>query len=197
MVGVHACGVDEVAGLDEHAAAAAGGVQQHAGFRLQHVDDHLHQRLGREEYAVVLGDVLGEFVEEVLVNPTDYVTTHVVQGVVVEDAQQLPQQLIGEHGVVLGQHAHKLFALLLHQLHGVVDHLAQTVHGLLVAVQQLHAGQIRGQVHQVLILCLFWQEKGALCGEVGCLNGDDTAPAHGAVLQQLGLHPLEAAVSVA
>ena len=113
-VGLHAGGVDEVAGLNEHAAAAAGGVQQHTALRFQDIDDHLDQGFGGEEHPIVLGDILGKFVEEIFIDAADHVAAHLVQGAVVEDAQQLGQQLVGENGVVLGQDARQLFRLSLH-----------------------------------------------------------------------------------
>ena len=175
-IGGHAGVVDEVAGLDEHAAAAAGRVQQDAALRLQNVHDHFDQGFGREEHPVVRGDVLGKLIEEVFVDAADHVAAHVVHGAVVEDAQQLTQQLVREDGVVLGQHAGELFALLLHQGHGVVDHLAQRIHRVAVTAQKPRRGDIRGQVHQIVVLRLLGQEQGALGGKVAGLHRQD-APA--------------------
>ena len=161
-VGLHAGFIHKIAGLDKHAAAAAGGVQQNAAGRLQHIDDHLDQRLRREKHAVVLGDVLCKLIEEIFVDAADDIAAHFVQGVVVEDAEQLGQQRIGEHGIVLGQNAFELFALRLHQLHGVVDHLAQTVHGVAALVGQPGGCDIRRQIDEVFILGFPWQKQGAL-----------------------------------
>ena len=47
-------------------------VQQYAALGLQDIDDHLDQGLGGEEHPVVLGNVLGEFVEEIFIDG-DYV----------------------------------------------------------------------------------------------------------------------------
>ena len=86
-IGFHPGGIDKVAGLDKHPAAAAGGVQQNAAGRLQHIDNHLDQRFGREEHAIVLGDVLSEFIEEVFIDTADDIAAHLVQRTVVEDAE--------------------------------------------------------------------------------------------------------------
>ena len=94
IIGQHTSLFDEVARLDEHAAAATGRVQQDTLGRLEHIDNHLGQRFGGEENAVILGDVLGKFVEEILVDASDDVTAHIVQGTVVKDSQQLRQQFI-------------------------------------------------------------------------------------------------------
>ena len=101
-VGLHTSGIDKVAGLDKHSSAAAGGVQQHTALRFQDIDDHLDQGFGGEEHPIVLGDILGKFVEEIFIDAADHVAAHLVQGAVVEDAQQLGQQLVGENGIVLG-----------------------------------------------------------------------------------------------
>lgn len=60
VVGDHARMVYKVAGLHKHTAAAASRVQQNAVGRLQHIDDHLHQRFRRKEHAVVLCHILGK-----------------------------------------------------------------------------------------------------------------------------------------
>ena len=127
-IGFHPGGIDKVAGLDKHPAAAAGRVQKDTARWLQHIDDHLDQGFRREEHAIVLSDVFGKLIEEVLIDAANDIAAHLVQCAVVEDAEQLGQQFIGEHGVVLRQHTDELLRLGLHQFHGVVDHFAQAVH---------------------------------------------------------------------
>ena len=196
-VGLHADRMDEITGLDKHAAAAAGGVQQNAAGRLQHIDDHLDQGFGREEHAVVLGDIFGKLIEEIFVNAANDIAAYFVQGAVVEDAQQLGQQFIREHGVILGQHAGELFRLGLHQLHGVVDHLAQTVHGVAALVGQPGGCDICGQIDEIFILRFKRQKQRALGRKVAGLHGHHPAAAHRAIFQNLRLHHFEAAVCVA
>ena len=77
-VGLHAGGADEVARLDKNAAAATGGVKEYAALGFQDVDDHLDQRLRCEEHPVVLGDVFGEFVEEVFIDAPNHVAAHLI-----------------------------------------------------------------------------------------------------------------------
>ena len=87
VVGDHARMVYKVAGLHKHTAAAASRVQQNAVGRLQHIDDHLDQGLGREEHAIVLSDVFGKLIEEVLIDAANDIAAHLVQRTVVEDAE--------------------------------------------------------------------------------------------------------------
>ena len=63
--------LDEVAGLDEHAARAAGRVEDNAVVGLDDVDDGLHERGRREELAVVVRLLDGELGEEVLVDAAE------------------------------------------------------------------------------------------------------------------------------
>ena len=163
--------IDKITGLDKHSAAAAGGVQQNAAGGFQHIDNHLDQGLGREEHAIVLGDVLCKLIEEILVDATDDITAHLIQSTVIENAQQLRQQFIGEDGVILGQHAGKLFGLRFHQLHGVVDDLAQTVHYVPALVNKSGRYNICGKIDQVLILRFSGQEQCALGSKVAGLHG--------------------------
>ena len=169
-VGLHASGVDEVTGLDKHAATAAGGVKEYAAVGLQNVDNHLDQRLRRKKHPVVLCNVFGKFVEEVFIDAPDHVAAHLVQGAVVENAQQLRQKLVGENGVILGQDARQLFRLGLHQLHGVVDYLAQAVHGVAALVDQLCRGDIGGEIDQIFVLGFSWQKQGTFGDKIAGLH---------------------------
>ena len=197
VVGPQSGALHEVAGLHEHAAAAAGGVQQYALFGLQHVDDHLDQRLGGEEYAIILSDVFGKFIEEILIDATDDVTTHIIQRAVIEDAQQFRQQLIGKHGIRLGQYAGELLALLLHQFHGVIHGLAQAAHDLAPPVGEAGGGNILRQVHQIGILRLAGQEQGAAGDKVAGLHRKHAPAANRTILEDFRLHELKAAVRIA
>src|SRR6266699_1788624 len=47
--------LNEVAGLDEHAARAAGRIENSAVVRLKVIDDGLDQRRGREDLPVIVG----------------------------------------------------------------------------------------------------------------------------------------------
>ena len=187
-VGFHPSGVYKISGLDKHTAAAAGGVQQNAAGRLQHIDDHLDQRFGREEHAIVLGDVLSEFIEEVFIDTADDIAAHFVQCAIVEDAKKFCQQFVREHGVILGQHAGELLRLGLHQLHGVVDYFAKAVHGMTALI-----GQTRGCD---IILGFPGQEQCALGRKVAGLHRHHAPVADGTIFQNLRLHQFEAAVGI-
>ena len=105
-----------------------------------------------------MGDIFGEFIEEVFVNAANNVAFYIIQSTIVKDPQQFSQKLIGEHGIVFGQHAGQLFTLFLHQLHGVVNDFAQAVHYLAGSIGQLGSGDILRQLHQIGILGLPGQE---------------------------------------
>ena len=83
-IGGHSGMVHKIAGLDEHTATTAGRVQQDATLRFQDIGNHLNQRFGREEHAIVGCDVLGKFIEEVFVDPAQDIATHFVQCTVVK-----------------------------------------------------------------------------------------------------------------
>ena len=193
---IHACMIDKITGLDKHSAAAAGGVQENAAGGFQHIDDHLDQGLGREEHAIVLGDVLCKLVEEILVDATDDITAHLIQSTVIENAQQLRQQFIGEDGVILGQHAGKLFGLRFHQFHGVVDDLAQTVHYVSALVDKSGRYNTCGKLDQILILRFSGQEQCALGSKVAGLHGQHPATTYRTILQDFRLHHFETAISI-
>ena len=113
-IGFHPGGIDKITGLNKHPTAAAGGVQKDTAGWFQYIDDHLDQGFGREEHTIVLGDVFGKLIEEVLIDAANDIAAHLVQRTVVEDAEQLGQQFVGEHGVVLWQHTDELLRLGLH-----------------------------------------------------------------------------------
>jgi len=66
--------LDEMAGLDEHTARAAGGIENGAVVGLDDVDNGLDQRGGREELTVIVGLLDGKLGEEVFVDTAEDVT---------------------------------------------------------------------------------------------------------------------------
>ena len=91
--GILLLALDEVAGLDEHAAGAAGGIEDDAVVRLDHVDDGLDEGGRGEELAVILRALHGELHEEVLVDAAEDVASGGAESFAVEDAQE-----VFEHG---------------------------------------------------------------------------------------------------
>lgn len=89
-----------------------------------------------------------------------------------------------------------MLALLLHQLHGIVDHLAQAVHHLAVPVGQPGGSDVLRQVHQIGVLGLLGEKQGAAGEEITGLHRQYTPVSHRAVFQDLSLHQLEAAVGI-
>ena len=114
-----------MAGLDEHAAGAAGGVEHDAVVRLDDVDDGLHERGRREELAVVVRLLDGELGQEVFVDAAEHVAGGVLDLLAVEEAHQVFEDLGLEDAVVLGQHALERLEVGLDGRHGVGDELGQ------------------------------------------------------------------------
>ena len=182
-IGRHTRMVHEVTGLDKHTTTTTGGIQQDTTFGFQNIDDHLDQGFGCKEHAIVRCDVLGKFIEEVFVDPTQNISAHLIQCAIVEDTQQFRQDFIGEHGVVLGQDTNQLLTLLFDQFHSMVHSLADI-------------GAFR-QIHKVIIPGLGSQIQCALFRKVAGFHRHHSAPADRAILQNLSFHQLETAKSIA
>ncbi len=112
----------EAGGLDEHAAGAAGGIQDAPVVRLQDLDDELDDGGGRVELPALLPLRHGEFPEEVFVDEAEGVAP-VVHGDGGHDFQQLRERAAVEDVVGLGQHIGEIRVLLLDGAHGVIDRL--------------------------------------------------------------------------
>ena len=113
--------LDEVAGLHEHAARAAGRVEHRAVVRLDDVDDGLHDRGRREELAVVVRLLDRELGEEVLVDAAEDVAGGLLDLRAVEEAHQVFEHLGLEDAVVLRQDAEERLELGLDGGHRVGD----------------------------------------------------------------------------
>ena len=169
-VGVHALGIDKITALNEHTARTAGRVKQNSAFRLQNIDDHFYKRLRREKHTVIGRDILCKLIEEVFVNSADNVAADIIQCAVVKNAQQLCQQLVRKIGIAFRQHTCKLFALILYQLHRIVDDFAEAIHLVSVTAFQIRCRDIFGEIHKVIILCFLGKIQCALCRKITCLH---------------------------
>ncbi len=106
------CSATKRARLHEHAAGAAGGVEDAAVERLDDLDDQADDAARRVELAALLALGAGELAEEVLVDAAE--------GVVVDGGgnlgdllEQFLEQRAGEEVVGLGQDAGELRVVLL------------------------------------------------------------------------------------
>ena len=196
-VGRHSSLIHKIAGLDEHTAASTGRIQQDAALWLQNIDDHFDQGFGREEHTIVRGDVLCEFVQEVFVNPAQNVPADFIQRAVIENTQQLGQDVIGEHGVILGQDAFQLFTLRLHQFHGIVDHFAQTGHHMTALIFQLRRGNVGGEIDQIIIPGFRRKIQSTFLRKIARLYRQHPPIADRAVFLNLRFHQLEPAKGIA
>ncbi len=75
---------DEARALHEHAARAAGRIEDAAVIRLQHFDDEADDAGGRVKFAALRALGAGEFAEEVFVDAAE--------GVVIEAARESPRR---------------------------------------------------------------------------------------------------------
>ena len=114
------CSVDEAGALHEHAAGAAGRVEDAAVEGLDDADDELDDGGGGEELAALLALAHGEVAEEVFVNLAEGVPLD-VHGDGVHGLEQFLEQGVLEAVVGLGQHVLEVGVLRLDGAHGVVD----------------------------------------------------------------------------
>ena len=110
--------LDEMARLHEHAARAAGGVEDDAVIRLDHVHDGLDDRGRRKELAVVVRALLGELGQEVFVDAAEHVARGRAQRFGIEGPHHLFQDIVLETLVVLRQLAGERREVALHGFHG-------------------------------------------------------------------------------
>ena len=118
--------LDELLGLDEHAAGAAAGVVDAALVGLQHLDQQPDDGAGRVEFAAALALGPGEAAEEILVDPPEDVAGAVGLLGHADPTHKVDQ--FAEHdlverraGVVLGQDTFERGIASLDRQHGVVD----------------------------------------------------------------------------
>ena len=144
---------DELLGLHEHATGAAARVVDAALVRLQHFDQHAHDRARRVELAAALALGAGEAAEKVFVDAAENVLglvarlAHADPG---DEVDQFAQHHLVERRaiVVLGQHALEAGIGLLDLGHRVVDQLADG--RLLGVVLQMRPARFLGHPEHVL-----------------------------------------------
>ncbi len=70
---------NEIAGLDKHAATAAGRVKHRPVIRLNDIHNGLHQRNRREKLSALLRAGHGEFVQKILINSPENISGRCLQ----------------------------------------------------------------------------------------------------------------------
>jgi len=137
----------EAGRLHEHAARAAGGVEDAAVEGLDHLGEQLHDAGGRVELAAALALAHGELAEEVFVDAAEGV--EVERGRDLGDLlEQLLEQGAGEEVEGLGEHAGERRVVLLDRAHGRVDLGADV--GRLGQGQQEVEARLGGEVEHVV-----------------------------------------------
>ena len=115
---------DDARALHEHAAGAAGRVQNRAAFRVEHMGDQRHQRDGGEELSGVVGLLVGKLGQKILVDAAEHVARDPFEFIGVERAQQPAEDIVVQVLVfTLGQHAAQAFVVRLNRLHGSQERL--------------------------------------------------------------------------
>ncbi len=143
----------EMGALDEHAAGAAGRIQHHAPFRLQHVGDERNQGNRCEEFAVVVGLQVRELGQEILVNPAEHVSAGVPKLLRIQGPDQRSQHVVVQLPIfLLGQGSGQIFVIRLDGFHGR-NHGAG------------HVG-VPGFLNQIIELGLRPEEDGAFAGKI-------------------------------
>src|SRR5258708_37206980 len=96
--------LDEVAGLDEHATGAAGGIEDRSMIRLNDVDDNLDERGRSKKFAVVMRLLNRELGEEVFVNPAENIASGLLYPFAVKEAHKVfENSRVIENPVIFGQ----------------------------------------------------------------------------------------------
>ena len=91
--------------MNEHAARAAGRIEDCAVIGLDHFDDQLHNGRGREVLAPLLHEGRRELAHEVLEDQPVSVALDLERR---KQPQQLPQRVVGQPRVALRQHAREI-----------------------------------------------------------------------------------------
>ena len=114
------CG--ELCRVDEHAAGAAGRVEDAPLERLDDLDDQVHNAFRREEDAALLPLGHRELAEEIFVHLAEGIARELHRG---ERAHHLDQHVIGNVGEGARESPRQVFILFLNRTHGVVEILAE------------------------------------------------------------------------
>ena len=110
--------LNEVARLHEHAARAAGGIEDDAVVGLDDVDDGLDYRWRREELAVVVCALLRELRQEVLVDAPEHVARGRAQRLGIEGPHHLFQDIVFKAFVLLRKLARERREAMFYGFHG-------------------------------------------------------------------------------
>ena len=118
---------DETGALDEHAAGAAGRVEDAALEGFDDADDELDDGGGGEELAALLAFAHGEVAEEVFVDLAEGVSLD-VHGDGIHGLEQFLEQGVLEAVVGLGEHILEVGILCFDGAHGLIDGRADVGH---------------------------------------------------------------------
>ena len=178
--GIAALLLDEVAGLDKHAARSAGWIKHDTVVRLDDVDDELHERGGREELAIVMRLLDGELGEEVFVDAPEDVAGGALDLLAIEEAHQFLKHLWLEDAVVLREDVRQRFEIRFDGGHRIGDELGQA------------GGVRRGLGHDDIIASGLGQEERTAADVIGGLHFAFGHPARGLIVSDLLCSRVEA-----
>ena len=156
LAGVAAVTLHEVGRLREHAAGAARGVVDLAVEGFEDLHDEPHDRGGGEELAALLAFGEGELAEEVLVDEPEPVALDRSRQRP-QEPHQLAEDVSGNAGIVLRQHAPEIRVVDLDAAHGLVQGLADV--GILGQVEQRLEPGLLGQVQRAYSLVVVGPDR--------------------------------------
>jgi hypothetical protein len=160
-----------------------GWIEDNTMIRFDHIDNHANDGWWREVLAAFLCAGHGKFVQEIFVDTPENITGSTTEGVTVEYAHQIPQQVRIKLSVFLGQSSFKHIDLVFNQLHGIYDSLADIL--------------IFGQIHKVIVLSFFGKIDRGFAFEIIWCKGSANSITGWLCGFNLFLHLQEAVVGMA
>src|SRR5439155_16685509 len=148
--------LDEVRGLNEHAARSTGRIEHLSAVRLYDLDHQAHHAARREELATFVSFTASKLTEEIFVNLSQQITASIRW-----DIGEVFQQIVWDSSsfwvarqfeiLILRQNAFQLRFVFLNVLHRLLQRFGDVF--ALRQVQQIIIASMIGQVEPTLLYC--------------------------------------------